>query len=47
MELHMESQPQNPEVRNNPETFHPCKYKAQLMIFLLDCFLKKVDFKKI
>ena len=20
----MESQPQNPEVRNNPENFHPC-----------------------
>ena len=22
----MESQPQNPEFRNNPENFHPCKY---------------------
>ena len=21
----MESQPQNPEFRNNPENFHPCK----------------------
>ena len=21
----MESQPQNPEIRNNPENFHPCK----------------------
>ena len=21
----MESQPQNPELRNNPENFHPCK----------------------
>ena len=21
----MESQPQNPEFRNNPESFHPCK----------------------
>ena len=21
----MESQPQNPEFRNNPETFHPCE----------------------
>ena len=20
----MESQPQNPEIRNNPENFHPC-----------------------
>ena len=22
----MESQPQNPEFRNNPENFHPCTY---------------------
>ena len=22
----MESQPQNPEFRNNPESFHPCYY---------------------
>ena len=22
----MESQPQNPEFRINPENFHPCKY---------------------
>ena len=22
--LSMESQPQNPEFRNNPESFHPC-----------------------
>ena len=22
----MESQPQNPEFRNNPENFHPCLY---------------------
>ena len=21
----MESQPQNPELRNNPENFHPCQ----------------------
>ena len=21
----MESQPQNPEFKNNPESFHPCK----------------------
>ena len=24
--LSMESQPQNPEFRNNPENFHPCMY---------------------
>ena len=23
----MESQPQKPEFRNNPENFHPCIYK--------------------
>ena len=23
----MESQPQNPEFRNNPENFHPCGWK--------------------
>ena len=22
----MESQPQNPEFRNNPENFHPCNF---------------------
>ena len=25
----MESQPQNPEFRNNPENFHPCKTHVQ------------------
>ena len=24
----MESQPQNPEFRINPENFHPCLYKS-------------------
>ena len=28
----MESQPQNPEFRNNPENFHPC---IRCMFFLL------------
>ena len=23
----MESQPQNPEFKNNPENFHPCMYR--------------------
>ena len=33
----MESQPQNPEFRNNPENFHPCKYQnlAHFMVFIL------------
>ena len=26
----MESQPQNPEFRNNPENFHPCIYSNYL-----------------
>ena len=25
----MESQPQNPEFRNNPENFHPCEFAKQ------------------
>ena len=31
----MESQPQNPEFRNNPENFHPCLRKAIVNIVLL------------
>ena len=30
----MESQPQNPEFRINPENFHPCI--APMMIYLVD-----------
>ena len=26
----MESQPQNPEFRNNPKNFHPCFYPVNL-----------------
>ena len=28
----MESQPQNPEFRNNPENFHPCKSDEMLQL---------------
>ena len=28
----MESQPQNPEFRNNPENFHPCSLKNIIII---------------
>ena len=28
----MESQPQNTEFRNNPETFHPCIKEKQLLL---------------
>ena len=31
----MESQPQNPEFRNNPENFHPCKFHNQIKYFLI------------
>ena len=31
----VESQPQNPEFRNNPESFHPCHYLlATKFVFL-------------
>ena len=41
----MESQPQNPKFRNNPETFHPCNHLAEeerelvawLIIILSSC----------
>ena len=32
----MESQPQNPEIRNNPEKVHPCIYKV-IIEFLGPC----------
>ena len=28
----MESQPQNPEFRNNPENLHPCRYDYQNLL---------------
>ena len=28
----MDSQPQNPEFRNNPENFHPCFYRIPLKV---------------
>ena len=31
--LSMESQPQNPEFRINPENFHPCPHSYALVIF--------------
>ena len=29
----MESQPQNPEFRNNPENFHPCQDTSKLVLW--------------
>ena len=38
----MESQPQNPEFRNNPENFHPCKYSTKnRLIKLNQCMIKE------
>ena len=34
----MESQPQNPEFRNNPENFHPC-IESLFCYAVLSCFL--------
>ena len=31
----MESQPENPEFRNNPENFHPCNKLTKFMIDLI------------
>ena len=31
--LSMESRPQNPEFRNNPENFHLCNYIRYLSVF--------------
>ena len=31
----MESQPQNPEFRNNPENFHPCDPEGGLEVSLV------------
>ena len=42
----MESQPQNPEFRNNPEKFHPCdtlKEIYQLEIVFVKHCTKKYD----
>ena len=35
----MESQPQNPEFRNNPENFHPCiKRETKVLISVLSLY---------
>ena len=31
----MESQPQNPVLRNNPEKFHPCRIDQSLCVVLI------------
>ena len=31
----MESQPQNPELRNNPENFQPCAYRSVLIMLTM------------
>ena len=32
----MESHPQTPEFRNNPQSLHPCMHKSKVKILLLD-----------
>ena len=45
----MESQPQNPEFRNDPENFHPCLYEviwllpANDILLCADNLCKKLD----
>ena len=34
----MESQPQNPEFRTNPENFHPCKFVIIFVSFFISMF---------
>ena len=36
----MESRPQNPEFKNNPENFHPCKEPADLDPYCFPCSLR-------
>ena len=40
----MESQPQNPEFRNNPENFHPCK-NQKLVHWPICCGLRKNEIR--
>ena len=37
----MESQPQNPEFRNNPENFHPCAYGIKSILHMYCCGTRK------
>ena len=36
----MESWPQNPKFRNNPENFRPCMYKIRICIMTVSSALK-------
>ena len=41
----MESQPQNPEFRNNPENFHPCDPNKTSNLFSIHVVIKRKVFK--
>ena len=42
----MESQPQNPEFRNNPENFNPCIYPANnvKIVCIYKTFMSRINF---
>ena len=42
----MESQPQNPEFRNNPENFHPCQSTVNSEVFIFAKFCKNKNLAK-
>ena len=44
----MESHPQNPEFRNNPENFHPCVNETDCTfhIICLSCLMPLIDVSK-
>ena len=37
----MESQPQNPEFRNNPENFHPCGVYSEILVLMAEVSTEK------
>ena len=43
----MESQPQNPEFRNNPENFNPCFIRLYLGPIGMDCVIRVSCYKEI
>ena len=42
----MESQPQNPEFRNNPESFHPCSLRNKQSSFMAKFIIMNILYGK-